>query len=193
MNFLRKNSIAVAILIAVFAAISIYVVVMRSKFSYQLKTQGIRIGIAEDFKVKDISKDKIEAENDGEILKIEIIDNVAKEGNDKYLQREFTMLKSIFEPQLPPYPEFLTKESGCAERYRPIEKDSKYGRYFILYAGERLGYGVCVDDLIKYRASLGYFHCKNSNKIFKVQYFVKKEDGDDKIINFNNSFVCLNN
>jgi len=109
------------------------------------------------------------------------------------MQRELAMLKSIFEPQLPPYPEFLTKESGCAERYKPIEKESGYGKYFIMYAGERLGYGVCVDDLIKYKASLGYFYCKNSNKVFKVQYFINKEKGNDKISDLNNSFVCLNN
>jgi len=78
MNFLRKNIIVIAILIAVFATINIYAIVIRSKFSYQLKTQGIRIDTAEDFKIREISKDKMEAENNGEVIKIEIVDSATR-------------------------------------------------------------------------------------------------------------------
>lgn len=193
MKIKGKTIIAILIIVAVVIATIIYFLKINDSFEYRLKKIGIELEGIDGFKVKEIAKNKMLAERGDEVIKIEIVDSEIKNTREDYIKRETMLLKSIFEPQLPPYPEFLTKESGCAERYKPTEKEVGDGIYFVLYAGERLGYGVCVDDLIKYRASLGYFYCENSNKTFKIQYFINKEEDDKKIIDLNDSFRCLNN
>lgn len=158
--------------------------------SRQLYNNGASLSGIEKFKISDASYDSILAEHDGEIIKITFIPKQNKKIADNYIQKEIALFQGIFEPHLPPYPEFLTEEASCAEKYKPIASESRYGKSFIVYAGGRLGYGVCADDLIQYRATISFFYCKNSNKVFKVEYFIDKRVADKKLTDFNNSFVC---
>lgn len=176
-------------------AISVIFCVMYIRNTYhnlhrQLYSNGASLSGIDNFKISDASDDSVLAEYNGEIIKIKIIPKQSKEIADNYIQKEIALFQGIFEPHLPPYPEFLTKEASCAEKYKPIASESRYGKSFIVYAGDRLGYGVCVDDLIHYRASLSFFYCENSNKVFKVEYFIDKMSADKKLTDFNNSFVC---
>lgn len=179
-----------SIIIALSAGIFLYVQNEKSGFEYQLKKIGIALSGVGEFTVKEIAENKITAEKGGEIIKIEMVKNLNKEKVEEYINNQTALLIGIFEPQLPPYPEFLTKESGCAEKYKPKEYQSNYGKYFTLYAGDRLGYGVCVDDLIHYKASLGYFYCPIESTLFTIEYFVSDKEDFNKIINLNNSVTC---
>lgn len=140
--------------------------------------------------MKEFSENKILAESGDEILKIEIVKDIGKSKAEEYVKNQSALLMGMFEPQLPPYPEFLTKQTGCNEKYKPQEKESQYGKYFTLYAGDRFGYGICVDDLIKYKASLGFFYCPEKNILFKTEYFIPLNEDFNKIINLNNSVIC---
>lgn len=188
----KKRIIMLALsMIAISAILCVlYVKNANHDLSRQLYKNGVNIIGVENFKISDASDDSILAERDGEIIKIKIIPEETKKLADNYINKEIALFQGIFEPHLPPYPEFLTKEASCAEKYKPIASESRYGKSFIVYAGDRLGYGVCADDLVKYRASLGYFYCENSNKAFKVEYFTDKGVSDKKLTDFNNSFVC---
>lgn len=158
--------------------------------SYQLKQEGIYLAGTENFSIKKSSPDYFYAQSQDELIKIEITKEPTKETSLEHIQKETALLKSFFEPQLPPYPEFLTQESSCADKYKPQEKESLYGKYFTMYAGERFGYGVCVDNLITYRASLGYFYCNNTKNFIKIQYFINKDLSPEKLDALNNSFKC---
>lgn len=185
-----KNKIIAIILFVTAVAVGAYFFRANNNLSHQFKKNGIHLSEIEGFKLKELTENKIFAERDGEILKIEIIKNINESKAEEYVKNQTALLKGMFESQLPPYPEFLTKESGCAEKYKPKEYQGKYGKYFILYAGNRLGYGVCVDDLIEYRASLGYFYCQDKDTLFKIEYFSDLNKDLNAIVNFNNSFVC---
>lgn len=158
--------------------------------STQLYKNGASIAGIENFRITDTSETTIFAKYNEDIIKIKFTPRESKDVANNYINKEIALFQGIFEPHLPPYPEFLTKEASCAEKYKPIPIKSSYGQSFILYAGDRFGYGVCADDLIKYRASIGYFYCENSNNVFQVEYFIRKEDSDRKLIDFNNSFTC---
>ena len=101
------------------------------------------------------------------------------------------MFNGIFEPQLPPYPEFLTRETGCGKKFRPIQKSNDYGNYYLTYAGTRGGYGICTDDLVVYRASFGFFYCEQEKTLIKLEYLTQDVHADDGLIRINESFVCL--
>lgn len=178
-------------LIAISAILCVmYVENVNHSLSRQLYNNGASLSGVEKFKISDASDDSVFAEYKGEIIKIKFFPKQSKKIADNYIDKEIALFQGVFEPHLPPYPEFLTREASCAEKYKPIVSSSNYGKSFIVYAGDRFGYGVCDDDLIKYRASLGYFYCENSNKVFKVEYFIDKGAADKKLTDFNSSFVC---
>ncbi len=93
----------------------------------------------------------------------------------RYIAEQTALLLSMFESRLPPYPEFLTRESGCPEEFKPIERASHLGPYHLLYAGERFGYGVCTEDLALRRAAIGYFYCPDSQRLFSLEYFIPRD------------------
>lgn len=193
MFFTKKRTLTAITLVVIFITVLVYIIYAKNinqGLPHQLKKAGIHIAGIEDFKVKEISNNRILAVNNDDVIKIETTQKTTEDFASKYIQKEITLIESFFEPQLPPYPEFLTQESSCEEKYRPLKQESRYGKHLIMYAGERFGYGVCVDNLIKYRATLGYFYCDNTNMLFKIEYFTKKDASIEKLINFNNSFVC---
>lgn len=157
---------------------------------YQLGKIGIVIYKVKKFKITDRKGNNIIAERDKEIIKIKVLNNFDKNRAEKYTQEQVVLLNGLFEPQLPPYPEFLTKETGCNDKYKPVRKENRYGEYYLLYAGKRLGYGICTDDLIEYRASMGFYYCPKINSLFKIEYFVPKNEDINKLINLNESFNC---
>ena len=157
---------------------------------YQLGKIGIVIDDVENFKIIDRKSNNIIAERDKEIIKIKVLSNFDKNKAGKYIREQVALLNGLFESQLPPYPEFLTKETGCDEKYKPISKKNRYGEYYLLYAGKRFGYGICVEDLIEYKASMGFFYCPEKNGLYKIEYFVPKNEDVKKLINLNESFNC---
>lgn len=173
------------IALILFAGIS-----LKGNLFFFMKANGFWIENGLDFKIIEKEGDIAKAGREGEILKIRIFEDWDKGKFEKYRVEQEVLLKGIFEPQLPPYPEFLTKETGCDEKYKPVQKQNSFGNYKILYAGERFGYGICVDDLIKYRASIGYFYCPEKKMAVQLEYFVPQEGGEGKLINLNNSFKC---
>lgn len=190
---LAKKNTRLIILIGILALILIFAIYSKNankSILQLLNNNKISLVGVDNFKIKEISDNGFVAESAGEIIKIEIASAGDKITANDYINKEIALFQGIFEPHLPPYPEFLTKEASCAEKYKPIASEYRYGKSFILYAGSRLGYGICADDLVAYRATLNYFYCKNSNKVFKVEYFISKKEKDQKLIDFNNSFTC---
>ncbi|MGB2580459.1 MAG: hypothetical protein WBC83_02085 [Minisyncoccia bacterium] len=193
MIFTKNRTLPAITLVVIFIIVLVYIIYTKKinqGLPHQLNKAGIHIAGIEDFKVVEISDNRILAVNNDDVIKIETTQKTTKNFANEYIQKEITLIESFFEPQLPPYPEFLTQESSCDEKYKPVTQKSRYGEHLIMYAGERFGYGVCVDNLIKYRATLGYFYCDNTNMLFKIEYFTNRDASIEKLTNFNNSFVC---
>ena len=55
-----------------------------------------------------------------------------------------------------------------------------------LFAGARLNYGVCAQDLVEYYSTYGSFECKEKG-IFGVRLFSKTEE---QLQPFIESFAC---
>ena len=177
-----------------FAAIAFFFFTFSAEehtLSNQLKKNGAALSEAEEFILeKDPTPERMLGKRGDSVIKIKITKGHTPESGRAYLKERAALLKSVFEPQLPPYPEFLTKEAGCADTYKPVEKQAAYGPYFLLYAGERFGYGVCADDLIQYKASFGIFYCEKSGNAFEIEYFAPKETDENIFTQLNDSFRC---
>ena len=163
----------------------------KSNLNYQLKKRGVEISAAQGFKITRRDTQSITANKEAEIIKIDFFENLSRDETEKYIAGQLALFNGLFEPQLPPYPEFLTKETGCDEKFKPIERNSHYGNYYLVYAGKRFGYGICTEDLIEYNASLGFFYCPQRDTLFKLEYFIPKDNDFNELIVLFESFVCL--
>ncbi|MEE8131727.1 MAG: hypothetical protein V3T98_01655, partial [Candidatus Paceibacterota bacterium] len=192
-----KISFSIFIIIVLGSAFFIYQQNNKTDLSYQIGKLDIHISEVDGFIIKENNiKDNIQnifAEKEKEKIKLKIISALSQEKADEYVNQQTIILEGLFEPKLPPYPEFLTKEAACPEKFKPILNNSDFGKYYLLYAGARFGYGVCSEDLIKYKAVLGFFYCSNTQRIYKIEYFIPNNirsnfNSIEKIIN---SFNCL--
>jgi hypothetical protein len=106
------------------------------------------------------------------------------------LAEQQTMLRSLFEPRVPPYPEFLTNESGCPKEFLPRVVAHPLGKVFLLQAGERLGFGVCVADLARYRAAVAFLQCPHHARAFRVEIFLPMTAAWDELTRVSDAITC---
>lgn len=159
--------------------------------AYLLKKNGSEVSGGTDFNITQRFENNFQAENGEEVIKIKIFKDFSTKEAEEYIANQTVLLSGIFEPQLPPYPEFLTKQTGCDKKYKPIKENEKYGDSYLMYAGSRFGYGICNDDLIEYKASLGFYYCPESKTLFKLEYFIGEDEDFGKLQALSKSFNCL--
>lgn len=69
-----------------------------------------------------------------------------------YLRDRRLLLESLFDARVSPYPEAISNTVACPERFRPDVREGPGRVEYRLAAGERLNYGVCADDLVRFRS-----------------------------------------
>jgi hypothetical protein len=158
----------------------------------RLKSLGIELKGASGFAIKEDTGLFIKAEKDNEVLRVNATREVDKATAEERIKGQEALLIATFEAQLPPYPEFLTKETGCGEMFKPKKTDTPYGLFYIMYATKRLGYGVCADDLSHFRAGMGLFYVQRTKTLLKIEYFIPKHMPTDALIEFFKSVKTLN-
>lgn len=156
----------------------------------QINSWGIKLDI-DSFKLtsfirddgESLQKEELEAQKEDIIIKIA---RFKAQNPEKLIDDKIYLLSSLYEPTTSPYPEVLTNIIECPEEFKPKEEKLGDGRFFTLFAGERLGFGVCSADLVKYKAIYGIFDCGEKG-VFEVSLFSKERRNLEKIIN---SFSC---
>lgn len=148
---------------------------------------GVTVSGIQGFMVKDSGEGHLVAGRDMEIIRIKTVDGLDGPGVEAYIKEQSAMLLGVFDPRLPPYPEFMTRASGCPDKYKPVRKEGRYGPYYLLYAGKRLTYGGCSEDLIEYRASIGFFYLPEKKRVIRLEYFIPKDRDIDALISLNDS------
>jgi hypothetical protein len=83
----------------------------------------------------------------------------------------------------------ITNTIDCPDEFKPIKQDFGGGTVYKLFAGERYGYGICTNDLIKFDSYYGLFDCGRKG-IFEVKLFGPV--GGAGIENIIKSFSCNN-
>lgn len=71
-----------------------------------------------------------------------------------------------------------------------MHSNVKYSFYYILYANDRFTYGVCSDDLVKYRAIFYLVHCKQSNELYQIELFISPEEFTHSLVDELQLFDC---
>lgn len=162
----------------------------KNSVSRQLAQDGLNIQGAEQFIVTESGVDYFTGEHQGEIMRVKIMRNFSTEEAQRYRDEQAALLEGLFVSQLPPYPEFLMQESACGEKYQPIKKETEFGIYYVLFANDRFGYGVCADDLIAHRAGFGLFYCPAKRTMATIEIFGDAGASVQNIEEFLTSFGC---
>lgn len=150
-----------------------------------------RLPIAQEDESDGARVTTIMAQNDdGQIARLRIREGHSAETASQFVAEQKALLLSIFDSRLPPYPEFLTRESGCPQEFLPIERSNHLGTYHLLFAGERFGYGVCTEDLARRRAAIGHFYCPDVRRLFSLEYFIPPDAELATLVGIFDSLRC---
>ena len=199
----NKIIIGIVILIAVFLsgalALRLYFNVKPLIFPDYLKKMGVELKNSNDFILKDKAEEKnndlinttLIAENGKTILRLERLKPLSQDAAERKKVDRLQILQALFLPFPSPYSEFVTNQTECPEEFWPITEDSVWQ----LYASERLTYGVCSRDLIKFNSALKLEYCPKQKALYQIEIFTPydKNSGlkaSPYIKNIINSFQC---
>lgn len=80
-------------------------------------------------------------------------------------EQKLEQIKVLYQPRFSTYPEVITREITCEDKYKPLFGQVNSGSLTIYYAigqlTERLTFGACADDLIKYRGIQAFYRCSD--------------------------------
>lgn len=109
-----------------------------------------------------------------------LIKRTKTDNNKRAIDTKISNLMNLYKPATSPYSEAITNILGCDAEFWPVEIAVENGKAFSLFANERMSYGVCSTDLIKYKAAYGVFDC-GVKGIFEVGAF-SQSDGAEEVI-----------
>jgi len=159
--------------------------------SRRLAQYGANIPKEEQFVITQSFDDYFIAKSKGRTLKVEIVEGYSEKQAEQYRDEQSMLLEGLYVPQLPPYPEFLMQENACGKKYHPVKRETRHGIFYTLFANDRLGYGVCTDDLIAYRAGLGLLYCPSGKTAIKVEVFTDLNTTQKDMEDFMALFTCI--
>lgn len=83
-------------------------------------------------------------------------------------------IKGLFDTARSPYAGEISDKITCPENLIPKEEefDSKFGtkiKYISTYLNDRLQYGACTENQIRYRSYVGMFYCSEIKEWYKLE------------------------
>ena len=161
---------------------------------YARNIQNFTILVKEGGKISEYDTTDLTAKQGNEILNIKKVTNLDEDVANRYVNDKKSQLEGVFEPYRSPYLEVLTKTITCLQKFRPVYSESVHKNntvvYYMLYASERLTFGVCSDDLIRYKAILAFTYCKNTRDLYHLEYFIPTQEYDEIAEETIRSFSC---
>jgi hypothetical protein len=118
------------------------------------------------------------AEGPDGIARVRVVEGVDADAARLAIARELALLDGQYDTRLPPYPEFATREAGCAEAFRPAPVEVADGRAARLWADADLAYGDCTDEGRAHRALYAVLHCAEAARLVRIEVFVPPDRAD---------------
>ena len=143
-------------------------------------------------KASSVSVTNVDAESSGTQLHLEITQGMEEKLAELYLEEEKVGIESLFVAQPAHYPGVITREVDCSAEFQPEKGTVGDTAYYIMYANERFSYGICAQDLAKYRSVVGLLYCKNRKTFVETKLFFPIETFDkDQALGLLKSFQCI--
>jgi hypothetical protein len=113
-------------------------------------------------------------------LRLRITEGLDAAGAAARVEEVRQVMDNLFEDRQAPYPGQLSNTLRCPDEYRPtpVEPRGEALAMVGLYANERLAFGGCSEDLLRYRATVGFFYDPSSRRLLRVEYFAALDAPD---------------
>ena len=105
-------------------------------------------------------------------IKIKILNDTNLKQSEDYILDKMFVISSMYREINSPYAGALSNKIKCDEKFKPQKIPNFPFDYYIIYASDRLIYGSCSWDLIKYKSILYYIHCNKTNNLYQIELFV---------------------
>ena len=126
--------------------------ILKTTENYDSKTI---IGKKEDFIIK--------TKKVGDISLIEAENRI----NDKMF-----VINSMYRDISSPYSGTLSNRIECEDEFKPKKIKNEPFDYYLIFATDRMTYGACSKDLIKYQAIMFFLFCEKSKNFFQIELYV---------------------
>lgn len=134
--------------------------------------------------------------NRDQILRVESYSQVSLEQATKFNKYKTMQINSLFENAQAPYPGAISDEISCDPKYKPVYKqinaNSLKISYYSGYLNDRVQYGGCIGDQLKYKSSTAMFYCQSQKKWYQLEFIspINQEDNDNLYLI--KSISCVN-
>lgn len=111
-------------------------------------------------------------------------------------QQKLEQIKALYQPRFSTYPEVISREIICEDRYKPsfgrVTAENLTIYYAVGQLTDRLTFGACADDLIKYRGIQAFYRCSSppADVELTVASSVLNEFSQDFFNNLAGSITC---
>jgi hypothetical protein len=123
-------------------------------------------------------KIKFEAENKGNLLIAEIMNDIDSEKAEKIFNYKTMMIRGLYSIQATPYSGTITRETSCTEgldiNLFPVDNKIQTSQMFNLKATERFVLGVCLEEQNVFRNQTLLLYCKNQKVFYDLRYYYLK-------------------
>jgi hypothetical protein len=107
-------------------------------------------------------------------IKIKQLNRISFEHANSYFSDEVFSITSLYRDAHSPYPGALSNRINCPDEFKPQEIKRASLNYYMLYANQRFNYGVCLWDLIEYKALLYPLYCPKNKQFIQIELFIPK-------------------
>lgn len=149
---------------------------------------GLSGDIVDNFKVKKIttglSSKTITGQSEDNIVKIREFSGINSNQSKQVIEERLFVINSAYRDYDSPYPGALSNQLKCSEDMKPNEEDGIVN----LYATERLTFGACSEELIKYKATIRFLHCDNT--LYQIELFSSLDSSEEELKGYLKEISC---
>jgi hypothetical protein len=127
----------------------------------------------------------------GSTIRIRVLSPFNRAQFARFRAEQDSLLQGLFKARPASYPGLLTNEIECPSSFKPkrVELDESDVTYS-LFAGDRLNFGGCGEDVLVYRAGLRFLYCDGHHSAVRIEAFVPKEESSTIADRLVRSFEC---
>ncbi len=134
--------------------------------------------------------------NDNLQLMVEIYSQVTPQQAAEYNEYKKMQLMGLYENARSPYPGAISDRISCEDKYKPKFRQWQTTTlnidYYTGYLNNRMQYGSCIDEQLKYRSAAVMLYCLAQKKWYHLEFISPINQGDNKFIQIIQSMSCLN-
>lgn len=125
---------------------------------------------------------QVVADVGGDRLRVRVTGGLDPETAATRIDEHVAVVFNQFGDRQAPYPGQLSHTLQCPEKFQPVLLPSLGAAVSAvgLYANDRLAYGGCSEDLLRYRATIGFFYEPTSEQMMQVEYFSALDGRPDR-------------